>query len=132
MIDPPNNADVIFAAGGLTGNGALLAACDAKILAIGVDTDQALTLPEAAPCLVSSATKNIVGAVSGSLLRIGTGKFAAGVHVDDAKTGGIALAPFHDNADKVSQETETLLETTLAGLADGSIKTNVVVDGKTE
>ena len=44
MID--SGADVIFGAGGLTGNGALEAACQADgVLAIGVDTDQYETLP---------------------------------------------------------------------------------------
>jgi basic membrane protein A and related proteins len=130
MIDA--GADVIFAAGGLTGNGALLAACDAKKLAIGVDTDQFLTLPEAGPCLLSSATKDIVTSLTNSLLRIANGKFTPGFTTNDASNKGIALAPFHDNADKVSAETVKLLAETYAGLADGSIKTNVVVDGKTE
>jgi len=130
MIDA--DADVIFAAGGLTGNGALLAAKDAGVLCIGVDTDQFLTLPEAGPCLVSSATKDIVASLQASLLRIAVGKFTAGFTTNTAANLGIALAPFHDNADKVSVETAKLLADTFAGLADGSIKTQVVVDGKTE
>jgi basic membrane protein A len=130
MIDA--GADVIFAAGGLTGNGALLAACDAGILAIGVDTDQFLTLPEAGPCLVSSATKDIVVSLTKSLIRIAKGEFTPGFTTNNAASEGIALAPFHDNADKVPAEVATLLDETFAGLADGSIKTNVTVDGKTE
>ena len=129
MIDA--GADVIFAAGGLTGNGALLAACAADKLAIGVDTDQYETLPEAQPCLVSSATKNIVEAVKNSLLRIASDEFTAGAHTDNAATNGIGLADFHDNADKVPADVQALLDETFAGLADGSIKTNVTVDGAT-
>ena len=125
-------ADIIFAAGGLTGNGALLAACDAGILAIGVDTDQYLTLPEAQKCLVSSATKDLVVSVQNSLLRIALGRFTPGFTTNNAANLGIALAPFHDNADKVSAEVQALLDKTFAGLADGSIKTGAVVDGKTE
>ncbi|HET7168916.1 MAG TPA: BMP family ABC transporter substrate-binding protein, partial [Candidatus Limnocylindrales bacterium] len=69
MID--KGADVIFGAGGLTGNGALEAACQATgVYAIGVDTDQYETLPSVQKCILSSATKNIVGAVRDSLLRI--------------------------------------------------------------
>jgi basic membrane protein A len=130
MIDA--GADVIFAAGGLTGNGALLAACDAGKLAIGVDTDQFFTLPEAGPCLVSSATKDIVTSLRNSLLRIAVGKFTPGFTTNNAANAGIALAPFHDNEDKVSVETVKLLADTFAGIANGSIKTNVVIDGKTE
>ena len=130
MID--SGADVIFGAGGLTGNGALEAACQATdVFAIGVDTDQFLTLPSVQKCIVSSATKNVLGAVRDSLLRIASDQFKAGFHTDDASTDGVGLAPFHDQDAKVSAETKTLLETTLAGLADGSIKPNVTVDGKT-
>jgi basic membrane protein A len=142
FTDPPqgNNAakqminqgaDVIFAAGGLTGNGALSAACQAtNVLAIGVDTDQFLTLPEVDKCLLSSATKNVKGAVHDALLRIAASTFTGGFHTDDAKTGGISLAPFHDMDAAVPQSVKDLLAKTVAGLADGSIKTNVVVNGK--
>jgi basic membrane protein A and related proteins len=130
MID--GGADIIFAAGGLTGNGALEAACQATdVLAIGVDTDQYLTLPSVQKCIVSSATKNVLGAVRDSLLRIAKGEFKPGFHTDDASTNGIGLAPFHDQESKVSAETKALLDTTYAGLADGSIKPDVTVDGKT-
>ena len=131
MID--TGADVIFGAGGLTGNGALEAACQAdNVLAIGVDTDQFETLPSVQKCIVSSATKNIVEAVSASLLRIAQDKFTPGFHTDNAATNGIGLAPFHDMDSAVPADVKALLDTTYAGLADGSIKTNVTVDGKTE
>lgn len=130
MID--KGADIIFGAGGLTGNGALEAACQATdVLAIGVDTDQYLTLPSVQKCIVSSATKNIVEAVKQSLLRIAQSKFTPGFHTDDASTIGIGLAPFHDKDSVVPADVKTLLDTTYKGLADGSIKTNVTVDGKT-
>jgi basic membrane protein A len=131
MID--SGADVIFGAGGLTGNGALEAACQADgVLAIGVDTDQFETLPSVQKCIISSATKNIVEAVKNSLLRIAQGQFTPGFHTDDASTNGIGLAPFHDMDSAVAADVKALLDTTYAGLADGSIKTNVTVDGKTE
>ena len=127
MIDA--GADVIFGAGGLTGNGALQAACQGTdVYAIGVDTDQFETLPEVQPCILSSATKNIVEAVKNSLLRIAQDEFTPGAHLDDASTNGIGLAPFHDKDADVPADVKALLETTLAGLADGSIKPNVTVD----
>jgi basic membrane protein A len=131
-----NGADVIFAAGGLTGNGALGAACEKRtggdeVWAIGVDTDQFETLPEVQSCLVSSAVKNVSGAVHDSLLRIASGAFTPGFHTDDASTGGVGLAAFHNFEDSVPQEVKDLLATTLAGLADGSIEPGAVVDGQT-
>ncbi len=131
MIDGQPGADVIFGAGGLTGNGALEAACQADgVLAIGVDTDQYETLPSVQKCIISSATKNIVEALKNSLLRIAQDQFTPGFHTDNAATNGIGLAPFHDMDGDVSAEIKALLEETYAGLADGSIKTNVVIDGK--
>ena len=130
MID--SGADVIFGAGGLTGNGALEAACQAtNVLAIGVDTDQFETLPSVKKCIVSSATKNIVEAVKNSLLRIAQDQFTPGFHTDNAATNGIGLAPYHDQDANVPAETKTLIETTFAGLADGSIVPKVTVDGAT-
>ncbi|MEO5885433.1 MAG: BMP family ABC transporter substrate-binding protein [Candidatus Limnocylindrales bacterium] len=129
MID--KGADVIFAAGGLTGSGALEAACQADgVLAIGVDTDQYETLPSVQKCIVSSATKNVAGAVRDSLLRIAADKFTPGFHTDDASTAGIGLAPFHDQEASVSAEVKTLLDSTFAGLADGSIVPKVTIDAK--
>jgi basic membrane protein A len=131
MLD--GGADIIFGAGGLTGNGALEAACGKPgALAIGVDTDQYLTLPSVQKCIVSSATKNIVEAVKNSLLRIAAGQFTPGFHTDNAATNGIGLAPFHDQDANVPADVKTLLDETYKGLADGSISTGAdKPDGKT-
>ena len=128
MID--SGADVIFGAGGLTGNGALEAACQATdVLAIGVDTDQYETLPSVQKCIVSSATKNVEGAVRiRSCASPRTSSRRAST--DDASTDGIGLAPFHDQEAAVLRD-KTLIDTTFAGLADGTIKPAVTVDGKT-
>jgi basic membrane protein A len=141
FVDPPqgtnaatqminNGADVIFGAGGLTGNGALTAACAADVFAIGVDTDQFETLTEVQPCIVSSATKNIVESLKASLLRIAAGEFTPGFTTNDASTNGIALAPFHNFDSEISDDVKQLLEDTFAGLADGSIVPDVTIDGK--
>ena len=56
-----NGADIVFGAGGQTGNGALIEVAreGGEALCIGVDTDQWETVPEAHPCLVTSAMKLI-------------------------------------------------------------------------
>jgi basic membrane lipoprotein Med (substrate-binding protein (PBP1-ABC) superfamily) len=124
-------ADVIFSTGSATGDGALQAACKAGVLAIGSDTDQALSLPAAAGCIVSSATKNIAAAVSAALLRIAAGSFTPGFHTDDAASGGIVMAPGHALSGDISTADQAQLDSTLQGLADGSNKPAVVIDGKT-
>jgi basic membrane protein A len=112
-------ADVIFGAGGLTGNGALQeVATEPGLYCIGVDTDQWETLPAAHPCLVSSAVKDITGGVEVLLTMASEGSFPGGNYF-----AGGGLAPFHDFEDAVPQEVKDLLAEVDAGLKDGSIPT---------
>ena len=112
-------ADVVFGAGGMTGNGALQeVATHEGLFCIGVDTDQWETLPAAHPCLVSSATKPITSSLVEVLEQAAAGEAPGGNYF-----GGGALAPFHDFEDTVPQEIKDLLAATSAGLADGSIST---------
>ncbi len=116
-------ADVIFGAGGITGNGALqeIATADGAgetVFCIGVDTDQWNTVPAAQPCLVSSAMKLITPGVVELVTMASEGEFPGGNYFGDAD-----LAPFHDFDDMIPQELKDLLEATKAGLIDGSIDT---------
>jgi basic membrane protein A and related proteins len=112
-------ADVIFGAGGLTGNGALQeVATQEGLYCIGVDTDQWLTLPAAHPCLVSSAMKLITPSMVELITNVTTGELQGGNYF-----GGAGLAPFHDFEDEIPQEVKDELEEIAAGLEDGSIDT---------
>ncbi len=112
-------ADVIFGAGGMTGNGALQeVATHQGLYCIGVDTDQWDTLLAAQPCLVSSATKPITTSLVDLLELAAVGEVPSGDYV-----GGGGLAPFHDFEDDVPQEVKDLLDEVRAGLLDGSIST---------
>lgn len=116
-------ADVIFGAGGITGNGALqeIATADGAgetVFCIGVDTDQWNTVPAAQPCLVSSAMKLITPGVVDLVGLASEGNFPGGNYFGDAD-----LAPFYDFDDMIPQELKDLLEETKAGLIDGSIDT---------
>jgi basic membrane protein A len=117
-------ADVIFGAGGQTGNGALqevAAAVEAggELYCIGVDTDQWETLPAAHPCLVSSAVKEITPSVIDLVSTyVADGTMTAGNYF-----GSAGLAPFHDFEDQVPQEVKDRLNEISAGFADGSVTT---------
>lgn len=112
-------ADVIFAAGGSTGNGALEeTATHPGLYCIGVDKDQWEELPGAHPCLVSSAIKEITPGLYDIIVGITEDRFQAGNVVGDA-----GLAPFHDFEDQISDEIKQELERINAGLEDGSIQT---------
>ncbi len=114
-----NGADVVFGAGGKTGNGALqeVAAHDG-LYCIGVDSDQWGTVPEAHPCLVSSAMKLITPGVAELVTMHVDGEFPGGVYFGD-----VGLAPYHDFEDQIPQEIKDRVAEVEAGLTDGSIET---------
>jgi basic membrane protein A len=118
MMD--QGADAIFGCGGITGNGAITAAAQAGAYAIGVDTDQYLTLPEAAPRMLSSAMKLITPGVFDLIKTVQDGTF-----VNGNVTGDAGYAPYHDLDSEVPAEVKAEMEKINAGLLDGSIKTNV-------
>jgi basic membrane protein A len=119
MID--KGADVVFGAGGQTGNGAIFAAKEKNIAAIGVDTDQYFTIgDEYKSALVSSAMKLLTPGVYNLIKAVKDGTFKGGNN-----TGQVGLAPFHDWESKVPADVKTKLQDVDKGLKDGSIKTCV-------
>jgi basic membrane protein A len=114
------NADIIFAAAGLTGNGALLAVADkgGSVLGIGVDTDQYNSLPEAKSILVSSAMKLITPGVYRIIKAAQQGTFQAG----NVK-GDVGLAPYHDLDSKVPEDVKQKMNQLSADVASGKQST---------
>ncbi|HEY7589657.1 MAG TPA: BMP family ABC transporter substrate-binding protein [Candidatus Limnocylindrales bacterium] len=111
-------ADVIFQVAGLTGAGALRAACDAKIWGIGVDVDQSKSLPDVAPCIVTSAEKKLQNAVKAAIERAATGKQTDNFF-NDASNDGIGLSPF-TNVD-IPADVQSKIDAALNGFKDGSL-----------
>jgi basic membrane protein A len=121
MMD--EGADVVFGAGGTTGNGALIAACNARLPVIGVDIDQYYTVPEVEDCIMSSATKGLVNGVRDLVIAAGEGAFVGGSHL-----GGAVLAPFHEWEDKIPDEVKERLEEITELIAAGEIQTCPIDD----
>ena len=116
-------ADVIFGAGGLTGNGAIQEVATASgagssVFCIGVDTDQWYTVPAAQPCLVSSAMKLITPSVHDLIVRASENDFPAGNYF-----GGTGLAPFHDHDAAVPQAVKDQLIEVKAQFDAGTLET---------
>ncbi len=112
-------ADIIFGAGGATGNGALIEiASQEGAFCVGVDTDQWNTVPEAQPCLVTSAMKLITPGVADLVAQAASGEFAGGNYL-----GEVGLAPFYDFDDIVTDDMRATLDDVLAGLNAGEIDT---------
>lgn len=114
-------ADVVFGAGGQTGNGAIFAAKERNVAAIGVDADQYLTIgDEYKSALASSAMKLLDRGVFNQVKAVQDGTFKGGNNI-----GEVGLAPFHDWESKIDASVKAKLEEVDAGLRSGSIKTCV-------
>jgi basic membrane protein A len=118
MID--KGVDIIFGAGGKTGNGALLGAAEKGVYAIGVDTDQYYTVPEAQKVLLSSAMKLLTPGSFDLIKLAKEGNFPSGNYLGQA-----GYAPYHDLDSKVPAEVKAKMEEIDKALKDGSLKTNV-------
>lgn len=118
MID--KGVDVIFGAGGKTGNGAVIAAAQRGVYAIGVDTDQYLTLPEAAPRMLSSAMKLLAPGTFELIEMAKQGNFPSGNYLGDA-----GFAPYHDLDKEVPADVKAKMDEIAAALLDGSLTTGV-------
>ncbi len=117
-------ADVVFGAGGKTGNGALIETAGYEgTYCIGVDSDQWETVPEAHDCLVSSAMKLITPGVFDLINMAKEGNFPAGNYL-----GEVGLAPFHDFEDEISQEIKDKIDEARQGLDAGEIDTGFPVE----
>jgi basic membrane protein A len=114
-----NGADVVFGAGGKTGNGALIeVASHAGLYCIGVDSDQWETVPEAHPCLLSSAMKLITPGIVEIIKNAQAGTWTAGNFY-----GAAGLAPYHDFDSVIPQTVKDKIAEIGKGLLDGSITT---------
>ena len=90
---------------------------------IGVNTDQYLTLPAAAPRMISSATKLVTPGVFELIKLARDGDFPSGNYF-----GHVGYAPFHALDNEVPAQVKAAMDTITAGLQDGSIRTNVSVE----
>ena len=112
-------ADVIFAAGGVTGQGALRAASEANLPAIGVERDQAAVLAESGSSVVTS----ILGRTSFEINEVM--RLLRDGNVSDVRVGQIENVPFNGNFPESLQDAFDFL---LLNLQNGKIKTTVPLE----
>ena len=115
-----DGADIILDAGGITGNGALIeVASHPGLYCIGFGTDQWGTLPEAHPCLISSAMKLVNQGIFDIIKQARDASFPSGSYYSVS-----AMAPFHDFESVVPQTIKDEMNQIAAGLSEGSITTS--------
>lgn len=115
-----SGADIIFGAGGLTGNGALseVAKDGGEAFCIGVDSDQWGTVPEAHPCLITSAMKLIDSGVADIIAQSKEGNFPSGNYL-----GEVGLAPYHDFASTIPEDVQNQIAELTTKVLAGEIQT---------
>lgn len=115
--------DVIFQVAGLTGAGALRAACNAKIWGIGVDVDQYQSLPDAKQCIVTSAEKHIQVAAREAIKRFKASGKQTKNFFNDATNGGIGYSPIR-NLTPIPAGLEDKLKAAIAAMKAGTLNPN--------
>jgi len=118
-------ADVIFQIAGLTGQGALEAVCakGGSVYGIGVDVDQAVSLPNLAKCIVTSAEKKLVDTVHAVVLSVASGTFKPGTIAYNAASNppAIGISPYHDFASLITPDIQAKVDAAFKGFQDGSL-----------
>jgi len=117
-------ADVLFQIAGLTGQGVLEAVCAKEgVWGIGVDVDQAVSLPNLSKCIVTSAEKKLVDTVKAVVLSVASNTFKAGTVAYNAASDpqAVGLSDYHDNASLITPEIQSKVDAALDGLKNGTL-----------
>lgn len=122
MLASNPGMDVVFQVAGLTGNGALQAACEAKIWGIGVDVDQYVSTPDTAKCTFVSAEKKLKKNVSDAIAAIAAGKGKSGAVKLDLTTDDVGLSEFHEFQSQVTADMKKRIDEAVAAMKAGTLK----------
>ncbi|MFB8776911.1 BMP family lipoprotein [Streptomyces broussonetiae] len=119
------NADVVYQAAGLSGQGVIEAAAKAKVWAIGVDSDQYEQEALAAykDYILTSALKDVGGAVYALAKSVEDGEPLTGVQTFDLKVDGVGLSESNPEFANIEGLQDAVNEAK-EGIIDGSIKVN--------
>jgi basic membrane protein A len=116
-----DGADVMFAAGGKTGQAALEAAKTKNVFAIGSEIDQYDADPAVRPVLLTSVVKVLTTQAVQQLVKGMTDGTTKGGNF----FGEIQMAPMREAEAKVAKTVRDRVQTIERGLKSGSVKTGV-------
>ena len=115
-------ADIVHPVAGGTGNGTIKAMLAAGKYAIGVDTDQSLSLPDYAAAIITSSEKVIDVAVLDQIKKNAGGDTGGENYIGTLANTGVALSPFHDFDAQISPELKAGIDALKAEIAAGTVK----------
>ena len=111
-----NGADVIYTAAGGSGSGTFKSAKANSKLAIGVDSDQALTADAGVrDVIITSMIKKVDVAVFDFLKSVSTGQFTAGQSVYDLKRGGVDYSKTGGKVDDIAAKLDAYKQQIISG-----------------
>ncbi len=112
-------ADIIFQIAGLTGLGAIQAAKERGVCAIGVDVDQYAEAPEA---VITSAEKKLTRAAFLTIESVVNGTFEGGKSLEfGINEGATGIAPFHEFEDVIPHAVKKAVEKAIKDMKAGKI-----------
>ena len=128
-------ADVVFAAGGLSGSTAIRAAAQQGAWVIGVDQDEWVTTFQdgevaGADRLLTSAVKRVDQAVYAAITQAVQGRLQSGVLRFDLGVDGVGLAPYHLADTAIPSEVRGKILEVAEGLRTGLVRTRVGPQGE--
>ena len=115
--------DIVHPVSGATGNGSIKAMSEAGKWAIGVDTDQYVSI--GAPtnaAILTSAQKAIDVSVLDVIDKNSGGDLGGEDYSGTLENAGVLLSPFHDLDSQVSAELKGEIDALSAAIKDGSVK----------
>lgn len=114
--------DIVHPVAGATGNGSIKAMFEAQKWAIGVDTDQYLSIgPPTNAALLTSAQKAIDVSVLDFFNRVEGGYLGGTDYSGTIRNGGVLLAPYHDYDSQFSAELKAEVDELKTQLSDGTL-----------
>ncbi len=116
------NVDIVHPVSGATGNGTIKAMLAAGKWAIGVDTDQAISLSDYAAAILTSAQKAIDVSVLDVIKKNAGGDLGGEDYEGTLANGGVILAPFHNFDSQIPQALKDEIKALAAAISGGSVK----------
>jgi basic membrane protein A len=118
-----NGVDIVHPVAGGTGNGTIESMHTAGKWAIGVDTDQYISIgPPTNGALLTSSQKAIDVSVLDFFKSSSGGSMGGKDYSGTLANNGVLLSPFHDYDSQISQETKDELAALKDALVSGSVK----------
>ena len=117
------NVDIVHPVAGATGNGTIKAMYEAHKWAIGVDTDQYISIgPPTNAAILTSAQKAIDVSVLDFFNQVAGGYLGGTDYSGTIANNGVLLSPFHDFDSQISADLKTEISDLQSKLGDGSVK----------